>query len=71
LDSSIPGDHARFFEGDALREGVANCSASLTGTCIIFVPRRVCVVVTSNMSEFDPVSLILGMERIRYAARVV
>jgi hypothetical protein len=71
LGSSIPGDHARFFEGDALREGAAGCSESLTGTCVIFLPRRVCVIVTSNISGFDPVSLIFGMERIGYAAIAV
>jgi hypothetical protein len=60
--SSIPGDHARFFEGDALHEGAAGCSESLTGTCVIFLPRRVCVTVTLNISGFDPVSLIFGIK---------
>jgi hypothetical protein len=60
LKSGTPGDHARFFEGDALREGVAGGCGSLTGTCLIFVPRRVCVVATSNMSGFDD-SLIFGI----------
>jgi hypothetical protein len=71
LGSSIPGDHGRFFEGDVLRDGVAGCSESLTGTCMIFWPRRVCLVVTSNRSDFAPVSLIFGMEEIEYAATVV
>lgn len=37
-------------------------SASLTGTCVIRLPRRVCIVVTSKMSGFGSVSLILGIE---------
>ena len=60
--SSIPGDHDRFFKGDALREGAAGCSESLTGTCVIFLPCRVCVTVTLNISGFDPVSLIFGIK---------
>jgi hypothetical protein len=71
LGSSIPGDHRHFFEGDALRDGVAGCSESLTGTCMIFLPHQVCLVVTSNRSGFAPVSLIFGMEKIGYAATVV
>ena len=66
LASSIPGDHARFFEGDALREGAGDGSESLTGTCVILLPRRVCVLVTSNISGFDPEFLIFGIERILY-----
>ena len=56
-----PGDHIRFLEGDTLREGDGNCSESLTGTCVILVPRRVCIVVTSNMSDFGFESLIFGI----------
>src|ERR1700689_93522 len=50
--SSTPGDHARFFDGDALRDGAGDGCESLTGTCVILLPRRVCVVVTSNRSGF-------------------
>ena len=71
LGSKIPGDHGHFFEGDALRDCVAGCSESLTGTCMILVPRRVCVVVTSYISGFAPVSLIFGMAIIGYAVTVV
>ena len=56
-----PGDHIRFLEGDTLCEGDGNCSESLTGTCVILVPRQVCIVVTSNMSDFGFESLIFGI----------
>jgi len=60
--SCAPGDHARFFEGDALREGDGNGTGSFTGTWVIRLPRRVCVTATSNMSGFCPESLIFGIE---------
>ena len=56
-----PGDKALFFEGDALRDGAGDCCKSLTGTCVIFFPRQVCVVVVSNVSGLDPESLIFGI----------
>jgi hypothetical protein len=61
LKSGSPGDKARFFEGDALRDGAGDGCESLTGTCVIFFPRRVCVVAGSNMSDLDPESLIFGI----------
>ena len=60
--STTPGDHTRFFEGDALREGEGTGDESLTGTCVMRFPRRVCVVATSNMSGGGPESLIFGIE---------
>jgi len=48
-------------EGDALRDGAGDGCESLTGTCMIFFPRRVCVVATSHMSGLDPESLIFGI----------
>jgi hypothetical protein len=69
--SSTPGDHARFFEGDPVREGEDNGDGSLTGTCVILLPRRVCVVVTSNVSGFGLESLILGIEGLTDAGIVV
>jgi hypothetical protein len=56
--ASTPGDHALFFEGDALREGDGSGG---TGTCATRLPRRVWVVVTSNMSGFCAESLIFGI----------
>jgi len=44
-----------------VRDGAGDGCESLTGTCVIFFPRRVCVVVTSNMSGLDPESLIFGI----------
>lgn len=64
--SSTPGDHARFFDGDALRDGAGDGCESLTGTCVILLPRRVCVVVTSNRSGFGLESLIFGIEGLVY-----
>jgi len=61
LNSGSPGDKVLFFEGDAVRDGAGDGCESLTGTCVIFFPRRVCVVVTSNMSGLDPESLIFGI----------
>jgi hypothetical protein len=58
LNSCCSGDKARFFEGEALRDGVGDGCESLTGMCVIFFPCRVCVVVTSNMSGLAPKSLI-------------
>ncbi len=70
LGSCAPGDHARFFEGDALREGDGNGIGSFTGTWAIRLPRRVCVTATSNMSGFCPESLIFGIERQVYGGMV-
>ena len=70
LSSGTPGDHARFFDGDALREGPGDGCKSWTGMCVILFPRRVCVVVTSNRSDFDLESLILGIERVAYGGMV-
>lgn len=56
-----PGDHALFFEGDTLREGDGSGCESFTGTCATRLPRRVCVVVTSNISGFCAESLIFGI----------
>jgi len=56
----------RFFDGDALREGPGDCCKSWTGTSVILLPRRVCVVATSNRSDFDLESLIFGIERVAY-----
>jgi len=61
LGSCTPGDHAHFFAGDTLREGDGNGVVSFTGTWVTRLPRRVCVVTTSNMSGF-PESLIFGIE---------
>jgi hypothetical protein len=69
-DSSTPDDHALFLEGDALREGDGKGEESVTGTCMVRFPRRVCTVVTSKMSGFCPESLILGIERGLYAGRI-
>src|SRR6202050_5356899 len=66
LCSSTPGDHACVFEGDALRDGAGDGCKSLTGTCVIRLPRRVCVVVTSNRSGFGLESLIFGIEGLVY-----
>ena len=59
--SSTLGDHAQFFEGDTLCEGEDNGCEYFTGTCVIRVPCRVCVVVASNMSDLFPESLIFGI----------
>ena len=67
LSSGTPGDRARFFEGDTLREGAGEGCESLTGTCVIIFPRQVWVVVTSNRSGFDLEFLIFGIERLVYA----
>ena len=61
LNSGSPGDKALFFEGDAVRDGAGDGCESLTGTCVIFFPCRVCVVVTSNISGLDPEALIFGI----------
>ena len=37
---------------------------------MILLPRRVCVVATSNRSDFDLESLILGIERVAYGGMV-
>jgi hypothetical protein len=63
LGSSAPGDHALFFDGDALHEGVDDEGESFTGTCVILFSCRVCVVVTSNMSAFNAESPIFGIAR--------
>lgn len=63
--SKAPGDHAHFFEGDALREG-EGCK-SLTGTCVTLVPCLVCTVATSNISVVDE-SQIFGIKRIVWEA---
>ena len=68
--SGTPGDHARFFDGDALREGAGDGSKSWTGMCVILFPRQVCVVATSNRSDFDLEALILGIERMAYGEMV-
>ena len=68
--SDTPGDHARFFEGDALREGAGDGCESWTGMCVIRFPRRVCVVVTSNRSDFEFEPLIFGIERVAYGGMV-
>lgn len=70
LTSGTPGDHTRFLDGDALREGPGNCCKSWTGTCVILFPRRVCVVVTSNRSDVDLESLIFGIGRVAYGKMV-
>jgi hypothetical protein len=69
--SGSPGDKARFFEGDALRDGAGDGCESFTGTCVIFFPRRVCVVVVSNMSGLDPESLIFGISCDRLKVEVI
>src|ERR1700722_18821218 len=65
--ASPPGDHTRFLEGDALREGDGNGWESLTGTCSIRFPRRVCAIITSCMSDFGPESRIFGIAGLFYA----
>jgi hypothetical protein len=45
-----------------LREGNDNGSESLTGTWIILLPRRVCMVLDSYKSAFGLESLIFGIE---------
>ena len=59
--SSTLGDHARFFEGDTLHVGEDNGCESFTGTCVIHVPHRVCVVMASNMSDLFLEFLIFGI----------
>jgi hypothetical protein len=70
FSSGTPGDRARFFDRDALRDGAGDGCESWTGMCVIFFPRRVCVVATSNRSDFDLESLILGIERVAYGGMV-
>ena len=70
LSSGTPGDHTCFFDGDALREGAGDGSESWTGMCVILFPCRVCVVATSNRSDFDLEALILGIERMAYGEMV-
>lgn len=65
--SGTPGDHARFFDGDVLREGAGDGCKSLTGVCATLFPRRVCVVVTSNRSGFGLESRIFGIKGVGYA----
>jgi hypothetical protein len=68
--SGTPGDHAHFFDGDVLRKGAGDGCKSLTRMYATLFPHRVCVVVTSNRSDFDLESLIFGIERIVYAGMV-
>ena len=70
MSSSTPGDHDHFFKGDALCDGAGDSCESLTGTCVIFSPHLVCVVVTSNRSGFDLEFLVFGIERVVYAGMV-
>ena len=65
--SCTPGDHARFFVGDDVREEDGNGGVeSFTGAWVIRFPRRVCVVTTSYTSGFCPESLIFGIEGLVY-----
>ena len=48
--STTSGDHACFFKGEALGDGIDN--ASLTGACLTLFPHWVFIVVTSKMSGF-------------------
>jgi hypothetical protein len=66
-----PGDKALFFEGDTLRDGAGDSCESFTGTCVIFFPRQVCVVVVSNMSGLDPESLMFGISCDRLKVEVI
>jgi hypothetical protein len=51
--------------------GAGDGCKSLTGTCVIFFPRRVCVVVVSNISGLDPKSLIFGISCDRLRVEVI
>ena len=59
--STTSGNHAHFFKGEALGDGIDN--GSLTGACLTLFPHQVFIIVTSKMSGFDPESLILGIEQ--------
>jgi hypothetical protein len=69
--SCTPGDHARFFVGDDVREEDGNGVESFTAAWMIRFPRRVCVVTTSYMSGFCPESLIFGIEELVYRSMTV
>ena len=56
-----------FLEGDALCEGNGNGWESLTGTCSIRFPCRVCAIMTSCMLDFGVESHIFGIAGLFYA----
>lgn len=65
--SGGPGDKARFFEGDPLRDGAGEGWEGCIGMSVTFLPRRVCLNATSKVSGRLPESLSLGMlaDRVR------